>query len=611
MTSSQSVYDSYTKIMVKYGHKQIPNVSIIPANDPTLLYVNSGMFPLVPYLSGEPHPKGTRLFNVQRALRFFEDIDNVGNTIRHTTLFHMIGNWSLGDYFKEQQLNQIYEFYVDELGLDPNRLFSTVFIGDEDAPRDNDSIKILIKIFKKYGIDAKVGERIFMYDKEDNWWQRGDRPGELGGPDSEIFYYLGEDDPKGKNPAEYQDEFLEIGNSVFIQYKMQDDLSWQEISQKNVDFGGGLERIALVVQGKTDIFETDSFYPIIQTLENITQRSYTESVTVKKAMRVLADHMRASIILSMDGISPSNKDQGYIMRRLIRRMARYARIFEIEEPIAPQLVSVTTNMLSWLYHDLPSMTKQIEDTMQEEENRFHATLKSARNDVKKRLNTTKSNEKDLAAAAFDLYQSMGYPSEIFCEDIEQHGIEIDKEIYEREFQKLFGEHQAQSRSGAEQKFKGGLADTEEQTVKYHTATHLLHQALNDVLGEAAQVQQCGSNITGERLRFDFVSQINPSKEQFNDIETIVNKIIHDGLPIHFEMMEKEKANEIGAKSFFKEKYPDVVKVYFIGGSIDDPKKSYSIEFCGGPHVKNTKDIGSISITRTKKIGTNMYRIYAE
>ena len=611
--TSQEILEKYLSYFKQKDHKQVPNVSLVPENDPTLLYVNSGMFPLVPYLSGEPHPLGKRLVNVQRCLRFNEDLENVGETNRHTTAFHMMGNWSLGDYFKKEQLPWIYEYLIDELGLDPKRMYGTVFVGDDDAPKDEAAIKILKEVFAKYGIEAKEGERIFAYGKEDNWWQRGDAIGELGGPDSEIFYYLGEDDGFGKDPADHQDEFLEIGNSVFMQYEKTED-GWGELPQKNVDFGGGLERLALVSQEKTDIYETDSFYPIIQKLEELSDKQYLTSHETTKAMRMIADHMRSASLLAMDGVMPSNKDQGYILRRLLRRMVRAARNLGLEKDISVSLVPVVTDMLAWLYPELKERQDGIMHTFGAEEEKFRKTLnRGAKEFAKQKDNVVKhvnDNYLDaLAQVAFDLYQSLGYPFEMFVEDLREAvgGLEAEFEAdLDETFGKMFLEHQKSSRAGAEKKFKGGLADHSEQTIRYHTATHLIHHALREVLGE--EVVQHGSNITGERLRFDFNYPTKLSADQIKEIEALVDRIVHDALPVKFEILPKEKALATGAIHAFNEKYGDEVKVYYIGGDLES---AVSKEFCGGPHVENTREIGEIQIYKQDKIGEGMLRIYAK
>lgn len=573
---SQDILNAYKNLMKEKGHAEIPNVSVVPENDPTLLFVNSGMFPLVPYLSGEPHPMGKRLMNVQRSVRF-EDIEKVGMTNRHTTQFHMIGNWSLGDYFKDEQLPWIFEFYVKKIGLDINRLYATVFKGNEYAPKDTKSIEILKKIYQSYGIEAEEGIRIFALGEEDNWWKRGDAPGELGGPCSEVYYYMGKHGENGTGfglhleDPEHENDFVEIGNSVFMEFRKNKKNGWNPIEQKNVDYGGGLERIALVAQHKKDIYETDNFYPIIEQIEQITDKKYHSSDEITKAMRVLADHMRTSVVLAMDGVVPSNKDQGYILRRVIRRMARYARIFHIQDPLSPKLVDATILILSWLYPELTDRKQEIVKIIEEEEKKFHAILKKMEPQIAKRIKNIDHTEENLAKTGFDLYQSCGYPLEIFIEDLIQAGISCDQQKLTTTYDRIFTEHKQKSRSGSEKKFKGGLADNSEQVIKYHTATHLIHQALVDVM-DSDKIRQEGSNITGERLRFDFSSPTKPTDEQKKEIEKILNEKIKAALPVTYAVLPREKAQKMGAKSFFKEKYGEKVKVYFIGGSAEEPDK---------------------------------------
>ncbi len=605
MLSSKQILDKYFSLLKKHGHKQIPNVSTIPQEDSTLLFVNSGMFPLVPYLMGEPHPLGKRLMNVQRSIRF-QDIEEVGHDIRHTTAFHMIGNWSLGDYFKKEQLNMIYTFFIEELKLDPNRLYATVFAGDDTVPKDTESIEIIKNIFARYNIDAKVGERIFMFGKESNWWQRGDAIGELGGPDSEIFYWLGDTPPKpGQNPETEEDLFLEIGNSVFMQYIKTKD-GWKPLKQKNVDFGGGLERIAMVVQGKKDIFFTDMFYPIIQATEKLTGKKYEEHTY---EMRVIADHMRAATIIAMDGVYPSNKDQGYVLRRLIRRMVRMGWRLGVQEALSPTLLKPTIDMLSWLYPWWKDKQNQVAQSFLEEELKFIKTIKRVVPKVKNIIEKLPDKDKtveNLAQIAFDLYQSDGYPGDLFYEELKDHNIDLPQDKFDKEFNKLFSKHKEISRKGAEKKFKGGLAEHSDTTIKYHTATHLLHAGLTKVLGD--HIYQKGSNITNERLRFDFPGNTALTEKQIKQIENWVNEQIKKGLPVHFEVMPLEKAKELGAKFIPGETYPKEVKVYIIGNNIKD---AVSIELCGGPHVKNTKEIPPIEIYKQESVGKGVRRIYAK
>ncbi|MFC1755775.1 alanine--tRNA ligase [Patescibacteria group bacterium] len=602
---SSEILEKYIEFFKQKGHIQIPNVSLVPENDPTLLYVNSGMFPLVPYLSGAAHPAGQRVVNVQRCLRFAEDLDLVGDNV-HTVAFHMLGNWSLGDYFKAEQLPWLYEFLVKVLGLDINKIYASVFVGDESAPKDEESIEIIKRLFKKYGVEAEEGTRIFSYGKKENWWQRGDAVGELGGPDSEVFYYLGEGKGDGKDPAEHQDEFLEIGNSVFMQYVKTEE-GWGELPQKNVDFGGGLERMAMVVQGKNDIYLTDNFYPIIQKLEELSKTKYTG----QKEMRVIADHMRAATFLAMDGVLPSNKDQGYILRRLIRLMVRAGRKLGLEKDISVSLVPVVVNSFKWIYPDLVSKKEGIEESFKDEEGKFGDTLRRASNEFGKNkeniiAQSSEKNVEGVSEEAFNLYQSLGYPFEMFLDDLRDSGV-VDEEFLRdmsEVFKKRYEEHQIKSRAGAEGKFKGGLADNSEEVLKYHTATHLLLHALREVLGD--QIQQHGSNITGERLRFDFNYQEKLTEGQILEIEGIINDAIKKALPVKFAIMEKQEALETGALHAFNEKYGDSVKVYYIG---DDFSSAISKEFCGGPHVENTSQISPVEIFKQKNIGKGMLRVY--
>lgn len=585
------------------GHKLIPNVSLVPEGDSTLLFVNSGMFPLVPYLSGQEHPLGKRLVNVQRALRF-QDMGEIGDN-RHTTVFHMIGNWSLGDYFKEEQLNWKFELLVNELGLDPKRLYSTVFAGDADAPKDTESVEILQKVFSKYGIDAKENERIFAYGKKSNWWQRGDAVGELGGPDSEVYFYMKGAAPYGQGPEEDEENFFEICNSVFMQYH-KTEKGWEPLPQNNVDFGGGLERIAVAVQGKNDIFETDNFWPIIQKIQEITGKDYYADQRTTKNMRILADHMRASTFLAMDEVTPSNKDQGYILRRLLRRMIRAARGLGVEKDLSVSLVSTVVKMFDWMYPQLTEKVSEIEQVFAGEEKKFFDVLKRGSNSVEKTItDIEKLGTHDLAVKAFDLFQSVGYPSEIFLEEIKDRGIKLDEKAFKQTYDEIFDKHQEISRAGIEKKFKGGLADTGDISKRYHTATHLLQKALRETLGK--HVVQLGSNITSDRLRFDFPNAQKLTEGEIKKVEKSVNDAVDAAIPVTYVMLLKEEAVAAGALFMKNESYPETVKVYFIGATLED---AISKEFCGGPHVDNTSTIGHIEIFKQENIGDGKQRIYA-
>ncbi|MCR4329567.1 MAG: alanine--tRNA ligase [Candidatus Roizmanbacteria bacterium] len=606
--TSEEILQRYIRFYVKRGHAIIPNISLVPENDPSLLFVNSGMFPLVPYLSGEPHPLGNRLVSIQRAVRFF-DLEEVGDN-RHTTVFHMIGNWSLGDYFKQEQLPWIYEFFIEELGLDPYRLFATVFEGDKDSPRDTESITIIKKVFKKYGIEARENERIFAYGKDGNWWQRGDAIGELGGTDSEIFYYIGKvGQEKGKNPKDNEDDFLEIGNSVFLQFKRIKD-GWEELSQKNVDFGGGFERIAMVIQNKNDIFETDNFWPLIQRIQDASGIRYLESKKVTTSMRVLADHIRAATFLAMDGVIASNKDQGYVLRRYLRRIVRFGRNLKITHDVSVQLVQTVADMFSWMYSGLPAQVASIQKMFALEEAKFATVLDQSEKQLQKMFQDGNIPKDEITASqiAFDLYQSIGTPPEMTQEFFQEQNVLSTAQV--KKFHVLYDEkikeHQTLSRKGAEAKFKGGLADHSEQVVQYHTTTHLLHEALRRTLG--THVQQYGSNITKDRLRFDFSHTDKLTDKQLLQTEQLINTTIAQVLPVQFVMMPKEKAEKSGALHFFKEKYTDTVKVYFIGNDIDH---AFSKEFCGGPHISNLSELPpKLHIYKQESVGKGIRRIYA-
>ncbi|EKE00220.1 MAG: hypothetical protein ACD_22C00072G0003 [uncultured bacterium] len=609
--TSQEILTKFIKFYEARGHKLIPNVSLVPENDPTLLFVNSGMFPLVPYLSGQSHPMGKRLVNIQRSLRL-QDIEEVGD-VRHTCVFHMMGNWSLGDYFKKEQLSWVYEFLIDQLGLDITKMYATVFAGDSTSPKDEESIAILKDTFAKYGIKAKEGERIFPCGRKSNWWQRGDAVGELGGPDSEIYYYLGDSTPKlGTSPEDDENNFLEIGNSVFMQYIKTGD-GWSQLSQKNVDFGGGLERIALAVQNKKDIYETDNFFPIIQKMGDISQEKYGSSEKVTKSMRIVADHVRAAVLLAMDGVSPGSKEQDYVSRRLLRRMLLASRNLGIVGGVSENLVPIVCQMFSWLYPELSNKVGDILSIFVREEKDFERVIQEGTKYLSKERHKTKVMEAirdpknsrgKLASIAFELYQSLGYPFDLFKQYLSENG--YSDPGLETVFLSRFFDHQEQSREGAGGKFKGGLADQSDQVVKYHTATHLLHQALREVLGD--QVAQQGSNITGERLRFDFSYPQKLTDEEIAKVETKVNEIVAKKLPVQFEILNKAEAEKTGALHFFGDKYGDQVKVYFVGENLEN---AYSKEFCGGPHVQNTGELAPITIYKQESIGKGKMRIYAK
>lgn len=588
----------FADYLIKNGHVEVPPIPLVPKDDPTTLFTGSGMQQLVPYLLGEPHPLGTRLFDIQRSLRS-QDIDEIGDN-RHTTMFEMIGNWSLGDYFKKEQLQWFYSFLVDSLGFDPQRLYVTVFAGSATLPKDEESIETWKRVLTSYGVEPIIGKRIYLYDATKNWWSRAGVPenmpvGEPGGPDSEVFYEFtnvphNPDFGETCHPNCDCGRFMEIGNSVFMQYKKTKD-GFEELPKMNVDFGGGLERILAALEDNPDIFTTHMYLPIIKQIEKITSKQYSIK-EYTPLMRVVADHLKASVFLIKDGVLPSNKEQGYVLRRLLRRLTVKLRKLLGKLPSPDEVAAVSEEVLK-MYEgvyfetntDLPVMKSIIGDEIK----KFNASLEKGMKQIEK-IPTIDGK------IAFDLYQSFGFPLEVTEELYKEKGQSIDKVQFTAEFNK----HKELSRTASAGKFKGGLADQSEQTLKYHTATHLLHQALFDVLGK--DVRQEGSNITSERLRFDFFSLSQPTQESIDEVIQIVNNKIEEALPVSFKMLPKSEAEKLGAKSFFREKYPDTVKVYFVG--------TYSMEFCGGPHVTNTKVIGKISLQKFEKIGNNMYRIYA-
>jgi len=581
-------------------HVEVPPIPLVPKDDPTTLFTGSGMQQLVPYLLGEIHPLGTRLYDIQRCFRS-QDIDDIGDN-RHTLLFEMVGNWSLGDYFKTEQLTWIFGFLVNTLHLDPNKLYVTAFVGEDGLPQDADSIEIWKKEFAKVGIKADIGNHIYLYDATKNWWSRAGVPakmpaGEPGGPDSEIFFEFTQVEHDAKfgekcHPNCDCGRFLEICNSVFMQYKKMPDGSFEPLPKQNVDFGGGFERFIMAMENNSDMFETSLYTPIIKEIEKITGLSYSDEKN-KPAMRIIADHLKASVFLIKDGVLPSNKEQGYVLRRLLRRLTVKLRKLLGKLPSPEEVALISTQVLKMyegVYFNVEEDIKLVSPIIKDEIKKFSASLEKGLKEIEK-------IEKIDGKIAFDLYQSYGMPVEISRELFLEKGQEIDSKT----FLEAFAKHRGLSRSASAGKFKGGLADQSEQTIKYHTATHLLHQVLFDVLGK--DIRQEGSNITGERLRFDFYHTQKPTEEELKKVSGIINEKIAKALPVEFKIIPKQEAEKLGAKSFFREKYPDMVKVYFIG--------DYSKEFCGGPHVKNTSEIGSFTIMKCEKIGNNLFRIYAK
>lgn len=624
MTISE-IREQYLKFFADHDHAILPSASLVPENDPTTLFTGSGMQPMVSYLLGEPHPRGVRISDSQKCFRS-GDIDEVGDN-RHTTFFEMLGNWSLGDYFKQEQISWMFEFLTNRLGLDPQNLYVTVFRGNAELniPKDEESAALWQSLFASKNIEARIGEdsekngmgpgeRIFYYGEKKNWWSRMGVPsnmavGEPGGPDTEMFWDFGanrqlhETSVWKEEPCHVNCDcgrFVEIGNNVFMQYVKKEN-GFQELSQRNVDFGGGLERIAAAVNGDPDVFRMDVFAPAIQTLLVMSGKQYE---THTHAFRVILDHLRAATFLIGDGVNPSNKDQGYFVRRLIRRAVRFAHQLNISENVCAKIGATFIDVYADAYPSLSAAREQVVIELEKEEKKFQQTLKQGMKKFVELLN--QEGEKKISGVdAFDLVQSYGFPIELTQELAQENGFVIDIETFKAEKEK----HQALSRAGSEQKFKGGLADTSEMSVKYHTATHLLHQALRQVLGD--MVVQKGSNITPERLRFDFPYPERLTEDQLKQVEGLVNEAILKKLPVHFEMLTLDEAKARGAIGLFADKYAEVgdkVKVYFVGNeAVED---AFSKEVCGGPHVSNTSELGKFQIQKEESIGSGLRRIKA-
>lgn len=584
----------FADFWVKNGHKEILPIPLVPQNDPTTLFTGSGMQQLVPYLLGETHPQGKRIFDIQPCFRS-QDIEEVGDN-RHTTFFEMMGNWSLGDYFKKEQLTWFWEFLTEEIKLPKEKLYVTVFAGDKKnaLPADEESIEV----WKSLGISEN---HIFKYGPDKNWWSRAGipdnmPPGEPGGPDSEVFFEFKQvphDKKFGEKCHPNCDcgRFLEIGNSVFMQYKKVPDGTFQELPAMNVDFGGGLERILAAENNDPDVFKTDAFSKIISEIEKLSGKIYEDGNESK--MRIIIDHLKGATFLIAGGVMPGNKEHGYVLRRLLRRSA--IKMYQLTDGKTTDFAEIADSGVLATYDgaqgiERKKLQKEVVTIIAEEIKKFNLSIIKGLKEINK-------IEKVDGKIAFDLYQNLGFPYELTEELFREKGQEIDRKQFITEFNK----HKELSRSSSRAKFKGGLADHSAQTIKYHTATHLLHQALFDVVG--SNIRQEGSNITTERLRFDFASTLKPTEEQIKKVEEIINNKIKESLSVEFKIIPKEEALKLGAKSFFREKYSDMVKVYFI--------KDYSKEFCGGPHVKNTSEIGKIEIYKFEKIGSNFYRIYAK
>jgi alanyl-tRNA synthetase len=601
--NAQDIRTAYLDFFKTRDHSVIPRAKLVPYNDPTTLFTGSGMQPLLPFLLGEPHPEGVRLVDSQTCLRA-QDIEDVGDN-RHTTFFEMLGNWSMGDYFKEQQIRWFFEFLVDVVGLDPTKIYVTAFIGDEahGIPRDDEAAAIWQKVFEEKGIEAKVvevgsqadgdargikpGERIFFYDDGENWWSRGgglDKTpiGDPCGPDSEVFYDFGEQnhaDGYGlAHPASDSGRFMEIGNQVFMQYRRLEDGSFEPLEKKNVDFGGGLERIAAARIDSPDVFKISILWPIVEKLEQLSGKSY-ESNTA--SMRVIADHLRAAAFLAVDGVKPANKEQGYVMRRLLRRAIRFAFDLGIEQNFFEEIVPVIADMYVNDYPEVKEQRDSVTATLAKEEKVFRQTLRKGLKELLKRKDGGLTG-----AEIFTLYDTYGFPVELSTEEAFRQDIDVS-ETWRQEFDGQMAEQRARSQTAAKGTFKGGLGGQTLQHKKYHTATHLMYAALRQVLGD--HVVQHGSNITEERLRFDFSHPEKMTAEQIQAVEEIVNAEMHKDLKISFaEYPTKVAREDMGALGQFGDRYGDTVKVYKM--IADDAETPFSFEICGGPHIDHTLEL---------------------
>ena len=581
------IRNKYLEFFKRHGHAVIPSAPLIPENDPSVLFTTAGMQPLVPYLLGEKHPEGTRLTDFQKCLRT-NDIDEVGDN-RHLTYFEMLGNWSLGDYFKEESIAMSFEFLTKELGIPVEKLSVTCFAGDKDCQRD----EVTASCWKKAGIPE---DRIYYFGKDDNWWIAGEE-GPCG-PDTEMFYDTGK--PKCSencNPSCGCGKYVEIWNNVFMEFFKTKDGKYTKLKQHNVDTGLGLERMTMLLQGKETPFDTELFKPVMDKLQELAGEN--DSI---ESRRIVAEHLRASMMIIQDGGLPSNVDRGYILRRLIRRMVRHLRKLQINLNELGELIDLNIDTLKEMYPELHQNSNKIKSVIIEEKDKFEKTLERGEREFNKIVNRMKNEGQDTISGQdlFTLYETYGFPPEVTQDLAREAGLKVDT----TEFDKLFKEHQEKSRMGSEQKFKGGLAGTGEQEVRYHTATHLLNAALKVILGK--DVHQKGSNITPERMRFDFSCDHKLTDDEKKKVEDLVNEWIAQSLDVKCEEMKKDDAIKSGAECMFIEKYPDIVTVYSIGND----KETVSKELCGGPHVKNTSELGHFKIKKEEASSAGVRRIKA-
>ena len=575
------IRNKYLDFFKKHGHAVIPSASLIPENDPSVLFTTAGMQPLVPYLLGEKHPEGTRLTDYQKCVRT-NDIDEVGDN-RHLTYFEMLGNWSLGDYFKEESIKMSFEFLTKELQIPVEKLSVTCFAGDEDCPRDD----VSANVWKEAGI---LDGHIYFYGKDDNWWIAGEE-GPCG-PDTEMFYDTGKPAcGPDCQPSCDCGKYVEIWNNVFMEY-YKDKNGYSKLKQRNVDTGLGLERMTMLLQGKETPFDTELFLPVMEKIQELQKVDHIES------RRIIAEHLRSSMMIIADGGRPSNIDRGYVLRRLIRRMIRHMNKLQIDLSELSNLIDINVENLKEMYPELEQNRETIKNVINEEKDKFVKTLTHGEREFDKEMQKAKQQGKTQidANVVFKLYDTYGFPPEVTKELADENDMTVDM----KGFEELFKAHQEKSRQGSTQKFKGGLADQNEKTIAYHTATHLLHQALRTVLGD--HVKQSGSNITEERLRFDFTHPQKMTKEEIQKVEDLVNEQIQRDLPVTCEEMSYEDAKKSGAIGLFTDKYGDKVKVYTIG--------DFSKEICGGPHVTHTGDMGRFKIKKEESSSSGIRRIKA-
>ena len=581
----------YISFFESKGHKQIRAASLIPENDPTVLFTTAGMHPLVPYLTGQVHPEGKRLVDYQKCIRT-GDIDDVGDS-SHLTFFEMLGNWSLGDYFKEEAISWSFEFLTKELGFSVDQLHVTVFEGDENAERDDESAKI----WESLGIKAN---HIHYKPKEDNWWGPAGNTGPCG-PDTEMFIDTGKEACSDKcGPGCRCGKYIEIWNDVFMQFNKDENGKYAPLSQKNVDTGMGIERTVAMMNGKKTVYETESFTPIIAKIEELSGKKYGESEEITKAIRVVADHIRTSTFIIGDekGISPSNVGAGYVLRRLIRRAVRFGKTLGISNIFLSKVAAVVVDLMGEFYPELIENKQRIFDELEREETKFEATLQTGLSEFNKvAAKLTEHNQNSISGkTAFKLYDTYGFPLELTLELAKEKNMIVDTDGFAAQYEK----HKEESRTAQKESFKGGLADHSEETTNLHTATHLLHAALRKVLGE--HVQQKGSNITVERLRFDFSHPQKVTTEELKEVERLVNEQIQKDVPITMDIMALDDAKKQGALAFFTQKYEEKVKVYTMG--------DFSKEVCGGPHAEHTGALGKFVIKKEEASSAGVRRIKA-